>query len=87
MLYLWHLGWIDEPEVWYDKTFGFVVVAESEDAARQIVSQEADYRGRPFPETLFGDEGAAPWLDAAQTFCIQLEADQPRVVLVDKRKA
>lgn len=87
MLYLWHLGWIDEPEVWYDKTFGFVVVAESEDAARQMVSELADYRGNRWPEPLYGVEGPEPWLDAAQTFCIRLEADQPRVVLVDKRKA
>lgn len=82
---IYHLGWIEEPEEWFDKAFGFVVVAESEAQARQMVSEEADYRGNLYPESLYGEEGADPWLDASRTFCIRLEPDHPRVVLRDKR--
>lgn len=57
---------------WYDKAFGFVVRAESKDEARRIASEEA------------GDEGAAAWLDPAQTTCAMLEdAGDPGILLRD----
>ena len=61
----------DNPwEAWYDSAFGFVVRADSENAARQIANDNA------------GDENAGrcydcetPWLNAKYSSCIELTAD------------
>lgn len=47
---------------WYDKAFGFVVRAETEDAARCVASAEC------------GDEKPNAWLDEKFSTCIPLEA-------------
>lgn len=77
---IYHLGWIEEPEEWFDKAFGFVGVAESEAQARQIVSAEHQYPDVSLPVHA-GAEGVNPWRDASLTFCVRVETDRPRVVL------
>lgn len=57
--------WILEPinpsdgpwEPWYDKAFGFVVRACSEQEARSFAAEES------------GDEGGRPWLSSEFTTC------------------
>ncbi len=48
---------------WYDKSFGFVVRAETEEDARAIASESA------------GDEGADAWLKPEYSSCDSLEND------------
>ncbi len=64
-------GW----EPWYDKAFGFVIRAESADAARG------------FAEERSGDEsrnGVKAWLDPKLTTCVPLnDAGQPGVIIRD----
>ncbi len=57
---------------WYDKTFGVVVRAETDDEARAIASKVA------------GDEGEAAWLSATFTTCDELVPDgEPGVIMRD----
>jgi len=62
---LWLLRPIDPHngpwEPWYDKSFGFVVEADTEARARQIASLDA------------GDEKASSWLDVELTTCVELK--------------
>jgi len=63
----------DDPwEPWYDKTFGFVVRAETEKEARKFAHDNAgdENRGR-----LFSNKAAAtktPWLEAKYSTCTEL---------------
>jgi hypothetical protein len=50
-------------EPWYDKAFGFVIRAASEQDARQMASENA------------GDEGPDVWLDHTKTTCTLLTTD------------
>ncbi len=55
----------------YDCAYGFVVCAETSDAARSFAADQA------------GDEGRAAWLNEAFSFCDELTPDEPGVVLRD----
>lgn len=59
-------------EPWWDKAFGFVVRAESEAAARLLVST-SDH---------CGDEGAGSWLDGKLSVCDELTADGAAAVVM-----
>ena len=61
---------------WYDKSFGFVVRADTETAARVMARDEA------------GDEGGASWMDLAKSTCTELlPAGEPGVVIQDYARA
>ena len=65
------VGW----DPWYDKTFGFVVAAETERIARAITSDEC-----------YGVEGKDVWLDSDKTFCTELKSFDytiPTVIMED----
>ena len=55
---------------WYDKTFGFVVRAETEDEARLLASKQA------------GDEGHHAWMEPFESTCVELTADGPAGVVI-----
>jgi hypothetical protein len=86
-LWLLHpVGYTDDDEdmaaawkPWYDKAFGFVVRAESEQAARALANAAG------------GEEisaGVNPWLDPAQSTCVPLLAEgEAEVVLFDFHSA
>lgn len=58
---------------WYDKYFGFVVRAETEDAARAVVASRKS-RSSEYDE----------WVDPKWSTCIELTADgPPEVVIAD----
>ena len=75
---LWLLRPIDPDsgpwDPWYDKAFGFVVRAESEQLAREAVAT----RGWGAA----GDEGRAPWLDASLSSCEPLDGDGPAEIIM-----
>lgn len=78
MMRLWLLrpvgNWYSTPPAawnpWYDKTFGFVVRAETEQQARAIASKESS------------DEGCNAWLDVWQSDCIELTTDGDEGVVI-----
>jgi len=71
----------DDPWIpWYDKAFGFVVIAETEDEARELASEQA------------GDEADGdffnPWMDEEYSTCVELKPEGvPRVVLRNFKSA
>lgn len=76
MMKLWYLGAIKPSDgPWagtYDMAYGFVIVAESPDAARSLASGEA------------GEERAESWLDPSLTYCDELIPDGwARIVVRD----
>ena len=67
---------------WYDKVFGFVIRAETEEAARAFAHADAadenrgEFLGKPIAST------QAPWLDSKYSTCIELSADGEAGVLM-----
>lgn len=79
----------DNPwEPWYDKNFGLVVRATSEERARQLAQSEAKDEARG---TFLGDKIAntnSPWLDAKYSTCDELTpSGEEGVLLIDYRGA
>lgn len=67
-----HVNW----RCWYDKCFGVVVRAETEEEARAIASKS------------HGDEGRKAWLDASMSTCLSLESEGlPGVIICDVHSA
>ena len=60
---LWILQPIEPWDPWYDRAFGFVVRAQTEQEARVLASTEA------------GDEGGSSWQDEDKTTCYELTAE------------
>jgi hypothetical protein len=75
----------DNPwEPWFDKAFGFVVCADSEDAARKFADSDAGDENRG--EFLGGktSDTKTPWMDARYSTCIELKPTQkPFIVMKD----
>ena len=61
----------DDPwEPWYNKSFGFVVRAETEESARKFASEQS------------GDENSASWLDAKYSSCAELTTEGETGVVI-----
>ena len=72
----------DDPwDPWYDKAFGFIVRAETEEEARGFAHEDAgdenrgEFAGGKISET------TTPWLDSKYTTCIPL-SDQGEIGVV-----
>lgn len=71
---LWILRPVSDKPDWWDCAQGFVIRAESESQARQMIV-DGDK---------FGDEGHKFWLDSKQSSCVELIADgDPQIILRD----
>lgn len=55
---------------WYDKAFGFVVRAESEKEARELVAFDA------------GDESWEAWVDSKYSSCVELTPIGEREIII-----
>ena len=55
---------------WYDKCFGMVIRAKSEELARSLASRYS------------GSEGSEPWQNPIQSSCEILDKEGPEVVLM-----
>ena len=67
---------------WYDKAFGFVVRADNEQAARQLVVDHAtalDYWQDDFK---VGREGKNVWLDKKYTSCTEIPANGKQEIIM-----
>ena len=60
---------------WYDKTFGFVVRAETEEQARILASHKC------------GDEGKEAWLKEEHSNCIELSEEGESEVIIEDHHA
>lgn len=73
----------DNPwEPWYDKAFGFVVRAETEEDARKVADENSgdEKRGEFLREKIANT--TAPWIDAKYSTCIELTADGPQEMII-----
>ena len=69
-----NLGKDNAWEPWYDKAFGFVIVANNEIEARKIANESGgDETGDR--RCLVYRTGGNPWLDPKQSKCIELKAE------------
>ena len=80
----------DDPwEPWYDKCFGMVVFALSEEAARSLADSNAgdENRGEFMGETI--SKTTHPWLDSKYSTCIELKPPYGKegVILKDYKSA
>lgn len=63
---------IENWKSWYDKCFGVILQAETEEAARKLASE------------CNGDEGPDVWLNPDKTSCNILTAgDKEKVIMID----
>lgn len=79
----------DDPwEPWYDKVFGFVVRAESEEDARNFAHADAGAENRgEFLRQVTANTNS-PWLDSKYSTCEPLSSDgEPGVVMQDMASA
>jgi len=64
----------DDPwEPWYDKVFGFIIQAETEQRAREIAAKDAgDEKYGEKYGTYLKDDIKNPWLDSKYSSCKEL---------------
>jgi len=70
-------------EPWYDKSFGFIINADTEEEARNIANQNAGDENRG---EFFGKEIAKtrePWLSSKYSSCVLLSTHGPGLVMRD----
>lgn len=66
-------------EPWYDKAFGFVVLAADEKEARRLADKEAGDENRDNDCNTIH-----PWLESKYSTCIELLVEgEPRVIIRD----
>lgn len=79
----------DDPWVpWYDKCFGFIIRAKTEEEARKIAHKNAgdENRGEFMGEKISNTK--TPWLDDTYSTCVELEKDgESGVIIEDYRSA
>jgi hypothetical protein len=72
---LWLLKPVDDTAApwlpWYDRMFGFVIRAISEDKARSLAASKC------------GDEGPDAWLSSRTSFCVELQADGAEGIILE----
>ena len=71
-------------EPWYDKSFGFVIRAESEDEARKIADENA---GNENMDNETYKDTKHPWLDPKQATCVVLTNDGKQELIIKDFKA
>ena len=67
---------------WYDKTFGFVVRAETEDRARAIANENGGAEKGPVSHSVYRT-GGDPWLDPAFSTCVELTGEGIEEVVIE----
>lgn len=75
----------DNPwEPWYDKAFGFIVMAHTESEARQLAHAEAGDENRGWFLNEKVSNTKTPWLDSNYSTCVELgTGGEPRVIMRD----
>jgi hypothetical protein len=82
-------------EPWYDKAFGFVVRAETEEGARRLATEEAgDEKHGPRTtsdedlDRTYYSRDVKPWEQPSYSTCVELTAEgEPGIIIQDFRSA
>ena len=82
---------------WYDKCFGAVVAAETEEEARGLIEtsdEDTSSKGEPSrlevlwsSERLVPEKRSNPWLDPTLSTCVELESTEAGQIIQDFRSA
>ena len=81
---LFILRQVKEWEPWYDTAKGFIVRAETEQAARQLIYDYAKDRYCWEDDLVAGREGKEVWLNPELTTCTELDPDgKPELIMRD----
>lgn len=80
----------DNPwDPWFDKSFGFIIIAETEDEAREIATANCDpeeYLKYYLSEKV--SDTTTPWIDEKYSTCEELLNDRDKgIIMVDFRSA
>lgn len=74
-------------EPWYDKAFGFVVRAETEERARELANEDGGAETGEISNNVYR-AGGDPWLDPKFSTCMELKSvGVEGVVIVDFKSA
>jgi hypothetical protein len=89
---LWLLKPVDDNagpwDPWYDKTFGFVVRAETEERARAVAQGKGGPETYEYNDKYTGRTAVPAWTDPKLSSCVELTADGvEEVVLQDTHAA
>jgi len=68
-------------EPWYDKAFGFVVRAETEERARQIANKNGGQETGDIMYDIYR-VGGNPWLDPKQSTCVELTVSGKEMMII-----
>ena len=80
---------VDNPKInpWYngwDMVHGFVIRAESERAARDLIAYSGEVEPGIAVIAAYGDEGKEVWLNPNYTECIELTQDgEEEIIMID----
>lgn len=66
---------------WYDKAFGFVIRAESEERARQIANDNGGDETGAISQSVYRT-GGDPWLDKKYSICEELTSDGSEEMII-----
>lgn len=79
----------DDPwDPWFDKVFGFVVRADTEENARRLANEQAgdENRGEFMNQTIA--QTKTPWLEEKYSTCVEINSyGKEEVILRDLRSA
>ena len=73
-------------EPWYDKAFGFVVRAETEERARKIANKHGKQETGEISYDVYRT-GGNPWLDPAQSTCTELKSEGVSAMIIRDLKS
>ncbi len=71
----------DAWDPWYDKSFGFVVRADTEERAREVANSNGGDETGPAKVDIYRT-GGDPWLDPKQSTCEELTADGDECMVI-----
>lgn len=66
---------------WYDKAFGFIVRAETEEEARRLANEQGGDETGEISNDIYRI-GGDPWLDAKFSECVELTEDGEKGVII-----
>lgn len=66
---------------WYDKAFGFVIIAENEEEARKIANENGGDETGKISNMVYRT-GGNPWLSDEYSTCVELTAEHGKGVVI-----
>lgn len=77
----------DNPwDPWYDKTFGLVVRAETEEKARALAQEDTKYEHYTSFMNKQTSKTNTPWTDSNYSICMELTTEGPETIIIKDEK-